>query len=291
MTEEECDSGALNRLDLSVVIPAANEGPNLALLLPRLNETLGALGIAWEVLVVVRDEDEATVTAARAGLATLLRQQTPGYGGALRTGFARAAGDWLLTMDADLSHPPVVVADLWRARQTAAVLIASRYVRGGAARMPLGRLLLSRLLNAVFAAALGIPVKDLSSGFRLYRREVVAETATTATATVTATNFAILQEILVQATAAGWSIAEIPFAYAPRRHGSSNARVVAFGLEYAASLRRLRARRSAPRRAAVDRRDCGDFGEAEGDRPPRPAPATVRPVYAPPSGEGPCRRR
>ncbi|MBA3413731.1 MAG: glycosyltransferase [Chloroflexia bacterium] len=287
MTEEEPDSEAPNRPDLSVVIPAANEGPNLALLLPRLNETLDPLGIAWEVLVVVRDEDEATVAAARAGRATLLRQETPGYGGALRTGFARAAGDWLLTMDADLSHPPVVAANLWRARHSAAVLIASRYVRGGAARMPLGRLLLSRLLNAVFATALGLPVKDLSSGFRLYRREVVAETA--AATTATATNFAILQELLVHAAATGWSIAEIPFAYAPRRHGSSNARVVAFGLEYAASLRRLRALRAAPRRAADARRDCGDSGEAEGGG--CPAPATVRPVYPPLSGEGPCRRR
>lgn len=260
-------SGAPARPELSVVIPAAAEGPNLAVLLPWLNETLGALDIAWEVLVVVRDEDAATATAVRDGRATLLRQETPGYGGALRTGFARAAGDWLLTMDADLSHPPVFAADLWRARHTAEVLIASRYVRGGAARMPLGRSLLSRLLNGIFAAALGLPIRDLSSGFRLYRREVVAETA----AASTATNFAVLQELLVHAAAAGWSIAEVPFAYAPRRHGSSNARVLAFGLEYAASLRRLRALRSSPRRAAVVGRDCGAFGEAEVDRPPRPA--------------------
>jgi len=239
-------SDAPARPDLSVIIPAANEGPNLAILLPWLNETLAALGIAYEVLIVVRDEDEATRLAAAAGRATLLRQDTPGYGGALRTGFARAAGDWLLTMDADLSHPPVFAADLWRARHTAEVLIASRYVRGGAARMPPRRYLLSRLLNGVFAAALGLPVKDLSSGFRLYRRQVVVG------AVSTATNFAILQEILVHATADGWSIGEIPFAYAPRRHGSSNARVLAFGREYAASLRRLRAARAPLQHAAGD---------------------------------------
>jgi dolichol-phosphate mannosyltransferase len=227
--------GGQRPLDVSVIIPAVGEGPNLTILLPWLTEILDALGIAYELLVVVREEDDATVTATHRNGATLLRQRESGYGGALRTGFAHAAGEWLLTMDADLSHPPVFAADLWRARHTAEVLIASRYVRGGSARMPPTRLLLSRLLNAVFAAALGLPVKDLSSGFRLYRRQALAGNASTAT------NFAVLQEILVHAAAAGGRIGEVPFAYAPRRHGSSNARVLAFGLEYAAALRRLRA--------------------------------------------------
>jgi dolichol-phosphate mannosyltransferase len=169
-------------------------------------------------------------------------------------------------MDADLSHPPVFVADLWRARHTAEVLIASRYVRGGSARMPTTRLLLSRLLNAVFAAALGLPVKDLSSGFRLYRRQALAGNASTAT------NFAVLQEILVHAAATGGRIGEVPFAYAPRRHGSSNARVLAFGLEYAAALRRLRAVRRfcGGCRRTLDA-GCGGPGAAGAERIPRAA--------------------
>ena len=245
--------GVRHQLDLSVIIPAADEGPNLAILLPWLTEILGALGIASELLVVVRDEDGATKAAASQNGVTLLRQREPGYGGALRTGFADAAGEWILTMDADLSHPPVFAADLWRARHTAEVLIASRYVHGGSARMPLSRFLLSRLLNAVFGAALGLSVNDLSSGFRLYRRQTVAGHASTAT------NFAVLQEILVHVVAAGGTIGEVPFAYAPRRHGSSNARVFAFGIEYVAALRRLRAvRRSCgARRPTLDPHGAG----------------------------------
>ena len=245
-----------NRLDLSVVIPAADEGPNLALLLPWLRATLDGLGIAYEVLVVVRAGDGATAEAAGAAEATPVVQTGSGYGGALRSGFARADGDWVLTMDADLSHPPLVVADLWRSRHAAEVVIASRYVRGGSARMPRSLRLLSRLLNSAFAAALGIPVHDLSSGFRLYDRRVVAAID----AAATATNFAILQEILAVAHAEGRSIAEIPFAYAPRRYGSSNARVVAFGLEYAASLRRLRAITRETRREPRPSSDGGGDG-------------------------------
>jgi len=76
-------------------------------------------------------------------------------------------------MDADLSHPPTFVADLWAHRDEAEVLVASRYVPGGAATMPLLRALLSRILNRVFARGLGVPLEDLSSGFRLYRTSVL----------------------------------------------------------------------------------------------------------------------
>ena len=229
-------------LDLTVVIPAADESPNLAILLPALRAELTALGVAAEVIVVARANDEATAAAARAEGAAVLHQSTPGYGGALRAGFAAASCAWVLTMDGDLSHPPAAVADLWRARDAAGVLVASRYAPGGSARMPPARALLSRLLNRLHAAALGLPVKDLSSGFRLYRREALAGTA------ATATTLAVLQELLVAAHAAGWTIREIPFAYAPRRHGRSHARLLACGREYVVALPRLRAMRAGSRR-------------------------------------------
>jgi dolichol-phosphate mannosyltransferase len=141
------------RPELSAVIPAHNEGPNLRELLPALLAIVEALGVRCEILVVVRSEDEAT-REALAGVGAILLQAEPGYGGALRTGFRVALGDFVLTMDADLSHPPTFVADLWRARHEAEVLIASRYVPGGGARMPLHRALLSRVLNRFFALGL-----------------------------------------------------------------------------------------------------------------------------------------
>jgi dolichol-phosphate mannosyltransferase len=230
-------------LDLSVVIPAHNEGPNLRLLLPQLGSILDGLGIRSEVLVVVREPDPETEAAAREGRAAVVTQREPGYGGALRTGFALGRGGHVLTMDADLSHPPTFVADLWQHRQEADILIASRYVAGGAAKMPLLRALLSRVLNRFFALGLGVPLRDLSSGFRLYRAAALDLEA------VTARDFDVLPEILIRAHSAGRRVLEIPFRYEPRAHGSSNARIVPFGIAYVRTFGRLHSlRRSVPGR-------------------------------------------
>jgi dolichol-phosphate mannosyltransferase len=227
-----------SRPDLSVVIPAHDEGPNLRVLLPRLRTVLDGLGIRSQVQVVVRDEDRETREAVSEGLATLTRQREPGYGGALRTGVSMAEGRFVLTMDADLSHPPTFVADLWRGRKEAEILIASRYVPGGSARMPVVRALLSRVLNRFFAWGLGVPLRDLSSGFRLYRRSALAMDE------VRARDFDVLPEIVIRAYTSGWRVKEIPFQYEPRVHGSSNARVVPFGVAYLRTFRRLWALRN-----------------------------------------------
>ena len=220
-------------LDLSVIVPAHNEGPNLRVLLPQLRAILDGLGIEAEVVVVVRHPDAQTREAVGGGLGTIVQQREPGYGGALRTGFALARGRYVLTMDADLSHPPTFAADLWRRRDEAEVLIASRYVAGGGAKMPLVRALLSRVLNRVFAVGLGVPLRDLSSGFRLYRAGALDMR------TVAARDFDVLPEIVVKAYTEGWRVKEIPFRYEPRVHGSSNARIIPFGLAYARTFRAL----------------------------------------------------
>jgi SAM-dependent methyltransferase len=138
-----------------------------------------------------------------------------------------------LTLDADLSHEPDFIIKLWRERDHADIVIASRYVKGGAAYMPLRRKLLSRLLNRFFALGLSLPVRDLSSGFRLYRANVLADLC------LEGRNFDILEETLVKAYSAGWRVVEIPFTYYPRDAGSSHARVVAFGLDLLRAFARL----------------------------------------------------
>jgi dolichol-phosphate mannosyltransferase len=213
-------------LDLSIVIPALNEGPNLELLLPRLKVVLDEIGIGWEILVVTRDHDSETRSAGERGGARVLNQQEPGYGGALVCGFGAAGGRYVITMDADLSHEPTFIKDMWRERDRAEVIVASRYVRGGSADMPLGRYLLSRVLNMFFCRGLGLKIHDLSSGYRLYWKTAVAGQK------FKARDFDILQEVLVRAHAEGWQVAEIPFVYKPRIHGSSHARLFRFGLAY-----------------------------------------------------------
>lgn len=213
-------------LELTVAIPALNEGPNLALLLPDLRTVLKNIGVRYEILIITRQADHLTLDAASRAGARVLEQKKNGYGGALAAAFEAAAGAYVLTMDADLSHKPIFISDLWRERGNAEVIIASRYIPGGQARMPKGRLILSRVLNAFFRIGLDLPIRDLSSGYRLYKREAVRD------ASFAATDFDVLPELVVRAYAQGWRVKEIPFQYAPREHGTSHARVIKFGLAY-----------------------------------------------------------
>lgn len=222
-----------NALDLTVIIPALREARNLSILLPQVRALLDELGIRYEVFVVTHGPDEDTIRVAGEHDTRVIEQSERGYGGALIAGFAEARGKYILTMDADLSHAPIFIRELWLRRQKAEVVIASRYVPGGKADMPRSRYLLSRVLNAFFGRGLSLPIRDLSSGFRLYRADLVRGR------TFTARDFDIVQEILVRIYADGWRIKEVPFQYAPRQHGSSNARVIAFGLAYLRTFRSL----------------------------------------------------
>jgi dolichol-phosphate mannosyltransferase len=216
----------MDNCDLSVVIAALHEGPNLTILLPQLQQALIEVNCQYEILIVTSKVDDETIEAANQCGAHAVEQVKPGYGGALQAGFAAAQGTYILTMDADLSHPPTFIKDMWNARSMAEVIIASRYVPGGAAEMPLDRYVLSRTLNVFFSRGLSLPIHDMSSGFRLYKGDAVRNLP------LGAQEFDILQEILVRAYALGWKVREIPFNYGAHQHGSSHARVLPFGIAY-----------------------------------------------------------
>jgi dolichol-phosphate mannosyltransferase len=216
-------------MDISVVLPVINEGGNLGDLLGRLRGILEQQGLSYEFLVVDGGSRDNTREVAAEQGARILDEEFPGYAGALRTGFTAAQGDYVLTLDADLSHEPAFVAKMWQARNLADIVIASRYVQGGVAYTTLGRRALSRLLNAVLRRMLSVPVRDLSSGYRLYRRDVLQQLE------IGGRNFEVLEEILVKAYAAGFNITEVPFTYFPRHRGVSHARLVRFGMDLAAS--------------------------------------------------------
>jgi dolichol-phosphate mannosyltransferase len=218
---------------LSIVILAINERENLELLLPALWDVLGSIGISAEVIVVDGGSDDGTREAAEGRGARVLRQTEPGYGGALLAGFAEARAPYVLTMDADLSHRPSFIAEMWRSRSQAHVLIASRYVEGGRAEMSAFRRLLSKILNVTYARVLSLPYKDLSSGFRMYQLDAVKSLQ------LQARDFDVLEEILLRVYAEGWSIAELPFRYMNRASGHSNAKLMKFAVAYLKTLVRM----------------------------------------------------
>src|SRR2546425_3949383 len=211
---------------LTVLVPALNEAANLQELLPSIQRELQSLDIDHELIVVDGGSTDGTAEVVARHDAFLLPQAMPGYGGALRTGFERARGEFVLTLDADGSHDPTFLGQMWAARSAAEVVIASRYVPGGTAEMPRSRRILSRTLNLVFGRGLSLPYADLSSGYRLYRRRALAALE------LPGTDFNILEEILIRAVAAGFTVQEVAFHYRARLAGKTHARLASFAVSY-----------------------------------------------------------
>ncbi len=217
---------------LSVLILTRNEAENLRALIPEVRDILAAAQIDHEIVVVDAASSDGTAGAAIELGVRVLEQERPGYANALRQGFQACGGSIVLTIDADLSHRPAFVLDLLRALESADVVIASRYVRGGSADMSLTRRVLSIVLNRVFGMALGLDTRDLSSGFRAYRASTLRAIDSRGD------YFDVLPEIVALSHLSGHRVREVPFHYHPREAGVSKARVLKFAPSYVRTIAR-----------------------------------------------------
>jgi dolichol-phosphate mannosyltransferase len=129
--------------------------------------------------------------------------------------------DVFATLDADGSHDPRFLSDLVRAAANADVVIGSRYCPGGAIEgWPIGRRVVSRVVNAVGRRALRMPVRDTSGAFRAYR---VAKLREIDLYGIEAAGFAYLEEILWRLARVGATFAEVPITFRQRQSGRSKA--------------------------------------------------------------------
>lgn len=213
-------------MELSIILPAFNEAENIGGIIDKIKEIFQASNYEYEIIVVDAGSKDVTLDIAKKRGASAFVQQHPGYGGALKDGVAKAKGRFIITMDADSSHNPYIIKRLFNLRASSHILIASRYVKGGLANMPLSRLLLSKTLNGFLSFALSLPVRDLSSGFRLYSADIFQEID------FSERDFNSLVEILVKAYMNGFKVSEVPFHYQPRSKGRSHAKIIRFGIGF-----------------------------------------------------------
>lgn len=207
-----------------VVLPTYNEALNLE---PLLRAVL-ALGGAYNVLVVDDSSPDGTaeiamaLAAAEPRIRVVRRPGKQGLGTAYVDGLQRALGlgaDVVLQMDADFSHDPGDLERLCRALEEADVAIGSRYCAAGSTPgWPLLRRLPSSMLNAGSRILLGLPVRDITSGFKAWRREALQAIPL---AEVRSRGFAFQVEMNWRAWQAGLSIVEVPIAFRERRLGQS----------------------------------------------------------------------
>ena len=169
---------------LSVVIPAYNEEHGIAEIMQRIlnvGEDLKKIGIGNLELIIVDDgSHDKTVEIARKFTETnekvlvITHKKNKGYGGALKTGFAQASGEYIGFMDADGTYPPEYYPALCQSILDGAELVIGSRMAGSESQMPITR----RIGNFIFANLLSIlgwqRITDSASGMRVFRKEILS---------------------------------------------------------------------------------------------------------------------
>ena len=228
----------VHEVDLSVVIPAYLEEENLRLLLPRLNRTLESLGVRWQVVVVetMRPMDKTADVCRENGCECITRQGGNSFGDAVRTGIKNSCGERVIFMDADGSHPPEFISELWHHRGDADVIIASRYAPGGVTENSWSLVLMSRLLNLSYSWVLGLRCFDVSNSFKLYRGEALRRLE------LACNHFDVVEEVLCRLVHGDppATVKEIPATFKKRMFGDTKRNLVVFVVSYLYTMIRLR---------------------------------------------------
>ncbi len=207
-----------------VCLPTYDERENLA------GVVAGIHASAPDVDVLVIDDDSpdgtgrlADALASRDPRVNVLhRPHRQGLGRAYLAGFGWALErgyDLVLEMDADFSHDPAYLPELLAAAEGADLVLGSRYVPGGGTvNWGLGRRIVSRGGSAYARAVLGLDVRDLTGGFKCFRREVLEALDL---GTVECAGYAFQIELTFRALRRGFRVVEVPIVFADRRVGRS----------------------------------------------------------------------
>ena len=224
------------------MVPTYNEAPNIGQLLREILKQGPDIG------AVVVDDDSPDGTAAiverlrqedpRVHL--ILRQEERGRGTAGIVGFRYAVEQGIplvIEMDADFSHQPFYIPLFLRQMEDCDLLIGSRLVEGGGER---GRHLLrkwiTRLANSYIRLILNLPIRDCTSGYRVFRREVLEAVELDQ---IMSKGPSVVEEVLYKAYKRGFRIKEVPYILEERKAGEStfNRKIMLDALKMIAKIR------------------------------------------------------
>ncbi len=211
---------------ITVVLPTYNEAENL----PKLVSALLSLPLDLSVLVVDDHSPDGTGELADelshrhpGNVAVLHRAGKLGLRSAYIEGFQKAfelGAEAVAQMDADFSHDPAVLTEMARQIASCDVVIGSRYVKGGALdeRWPFWRKFLSAFGNFYARTILAFPLRDVTTGYRLWRRQALQNMPLDR---IRSSGYIFLVEMAYVAYLMGYKISETPIYFADRRWGKS----------------------------------------------------------------------
>ncbi len=208
--------------------PDVRRGTQPGPLVGDLLSALAASGVDHRILVVDDHSPDGTGEIAdelaliHPAVQVLHRPRKDGLSHAYLDGFERAmegGADLVVTMDADFSHDPHDVLRLLEAADRADIVIGSRYVTGGrVAGGRVARRIISRAGCAYARTVLGLPVRDLTAGFRCIRRPVIEGLCSDGTPP---SGYSFQIEWTFRAVRRGLRVVEVPITFRERRAGAS----------------------------------------------------------------------
>jgi dolichol-phosphate mannosyltransferase len=213
-------------MPITIVLPTYNEAENL----PKLVSALLSLPLDLSVLVVDDHSPDGTGELADelshhypGKVSVLHRLGKQGLRSAYIEGFQKAfetGADTVVQMDADFSHDPAVLTEMARRIASCDVVIGSRYVKGGSLdeRWPAWRKLLSAFGNFYARTILSFPLRDVTTGYRMWRREVLQNMPLDR---IRSNGYIFLVEMAYVAYLMNCKIREVPIHFADRRWGKS----------------------------------------------------------------------
>jgi dolichol-phosphate mannosyltransferase len=211
-----------------LVLPTYNEAENIEAVVRAALPQLESTGLPHRVLVVDDGSPDGTgdIADRLAGelepVEVLHRNRKEGIGPAYLAGFGYAiahGADLMLEMDSDFSHDPRDIPRLVAAASDADLVLGSRYVDGGGVTdWGAARRLISRGGSLYARLVLGVPIHDLTGGFKCFRREVLESLDLQSVGT---DGYGFQIEMTYRAIRAGFRIVELPILFRDRRVGAS----------------------------------------------------------------------
>ena len=211
-----------------LILPTYNEAENVDPLVRAALPRLAEASPEHRVLIVDDSSPDGTgeiadrLAAELDSVEVLHRERKEGLGRAYLAGFELALGrgaELLLEMDSDFSHDPADLPRLIRAAADADLVLGSRYVRGGGvADWGFVRRSVSRGGSWYARTLLRVPIRDLTGGFKCFRREVLE---TIDLSGVHSNGYGFQIELTYRALRAGFRVKEVPIVFRDRRAGSS----------------------------------------------------------------------
>ncbi|HIE43332.1 MAG TPA: polyprenol monophosphomannose synthase [Candidatus Omnitrophica bacterium] len=235
-------------MEVLVVIPTYNERENIRQLVTE----IFSLPFELRILIVDDASPDGTgkiadrLTAEDERVMVLHRGRKQGLGTAYIEGFTlglKTEASYFLQMDADFSHSPEEILRLLDGVKDADMVVGSRYIKGSKIlNWSIRRKLLSAMANLLTRVILSIPIKDITSGFRIFRREVLESIALKE---IRAKGFAFQIEMLYHIYHDGFKIKEVPITFTNRKKGGSK---LVFGIIWEVLLTVVRLRLKRPKK-------------------------------------------